>query len=472
MFQFGGQPATEPSAKTVISLLSDDGKENMETDTRRAHSSRRDEGETTGVPAVQSDLPRKDVPSTPGSRLALPDLLGMGDVKRAVLDVSPDERIDWNHGKEDSSHKSGSAFGGVRRAKKRARSSSPVSSSPAQLSKHFPTTNDDFDRQADPGSELWGRYSLNGSNVPTPQVPSVPALAHLMHMSSPQPSRDGLTPRSTFRRANSCGNQFPKRRRVVGSDGDVFTESANIGPSKLAVLIERVQEGLTQPRLPLPMTDTSESPDGLVTSPSRNTTRRAPERQVGSKGAYSPNSLQRVDNKTPQKPPSSIESNSSDYGDFDDGELDESLFDTLESRTEQVLSPRKTSVSKPSHDPPPRSNGVGETTGLGINLAETSVSVSNGDDDEFGDFDEDLLEVDLEQVVSQFDRGVLPEKPARGGTGIPTASKTGIISIADSDDEFGDDDLDEGDFDAVEATVTQSVQPTADGLLPVCTKLP
>ncbi|RDL41838.1 uncharacterized protein BP5553_01817 [Venustampulla echinocandica] len=474
MFQFGGQSATEPSDKAaVISLLPNDRKENLVAGTRAAHGSGQDEAENSGeVRTVQPDLPRKDVPSTPGSRLALPDLLGMGDVKRAVLDVSPDERIDWNYGREGSSHKSASVFGGIRRAKKRARSSSPISSSPAQVSAHFPTNSENLDRQADPGSELWGRYSLNGSNVPTPQVPSIPALAHLMHMSSPQPSREGTTPRSTFRRANSCGNQFPKRRRVVGSDGDVFTESANIGPSKLAVLIERVQEGLTQPKLPLPLSDTSESPDGLVKSPSRDTACRPPERQMGSKDAYSlptddsPNIMRRVDHETPQRIPPSIESNSSDYGDFDDGELDDSLFDVLESGPEPASNTRRASASKPPPDSPPKPSRLRDTTDLGPILAKKPPGASNIEDDEFGDFDEDLLGADLEQVVSQFDSGAFPTKTTRGGTSVPTVQKTGIVSIADSDDEFGDDDLDELDFDAAEAAVTQSVQPTADGLLP------
>lgn len=183
--------------------------------------------------SIHSDHIRSDFPSTPAARLALPDLIGMEDVRRVVQDISPEDRIEWDR------HSSASSFG-LRRAKKRARSSSPISS---------PAVQTYLNPQINPSSELWGRYSLSGSNAPTPQETTVPALAHIMQTSSPRPSKDGTTPRSVagFRRTTSCGSQFPKRRRVTGlEDDDIFSECATIGPSKLSVLIERVQEGFAQ----------------------------------------------------------------------------------------------------------------------------------------------------------------------------------------------------------------------------------
>ena len=218
----------------VISLLSSNDKENAEVGSARPRAAVQ-EG---GTRSAQSKLPepvKKDIPSTPAGRLALTDLIGMGDVKRAVQDISPEDRIEWDVMGSNP---------GKTRARKRARSSSPLASPPGQLAAFISSR-----AQVDPGSEIWGRYSLIGSNVPTPQA-SVPALAHIMHTSSPQPSKDNTTPRSGrgIRRTNSCGNQFPKRRRVGANENDdVFTESVNIGPSKLSVLLERVQEGLTQP---------------------------------------------------------------------------------------------------------------------------------------------------------------------------------------------------------------------------------
>lgn len=278
-FQFGGQANADLMAKhpVTISLPSDDEKENSSVmgalgkpssrkkiviDADGQPTKKRGIKDVDGQPvehrnligvdgqsvsekhkdwsksseSLPSDTTKSEFPSTPAARLALPDLIGMEDVRRVVQEVSPEDRIEWDR------RSSASSSFGIRRAKKRARSSSPISS---------PVPQNHLNPQLDPGSELWSRYSLNGSNAPTPQGATIPALAHIMQTSSPQPSKDGTTPRSVagFRRTTSCGTQFPKRRRVGGADNDdVFTESAEIGPSKLSVLIERVQEGFAQPK--------------------------------------------------------------------------------------------------------------------------------------------------------------------------------------------------------------------------------
>jgi hypothetical protein len=41
------------------------------------------------------------------------------------------------------------------------------------------------------------------------------------------------------------------------------------------------------------------------------------------------------------------------------------------------------------------------------------------------------------------------------------------VVVIDSDDEFGNDGLDDLDFEAAEATATQAVQQTANSLIPV-----
>ncbi|KAH9208381.1 hypothetical protein DL95DRAFT_395323, partial [Leptodontidium sp. 2 PMI_412] len=201
VFQFGGH-AKKDGTKPVISLISDDEKENEGAKGRKPAAAKAQNGEPKSSqeqPALPTSA-RKPVPSTPAGRLALPDLIGMGDVRRPVQSVSPEERIEWDQKEKGSGS---GAFGGIRRARKRARSSSPTGSSPARA----------LHPQVDPGSELWGRYSFSGSNAPTPQGLPVPALAHLMQTSSPQPTKEGVAPRSGsgLRRANSCGNQFPKR---------------------------------------------------------------------------------------------------------------------------------------------------------------------------------------------------------------------------------------------------------------------
>lgn len=419
-FQFG-ESNPKAAEKTVISLLSDDDKENAEASIGSISRIVQEEKiEAIDEQPVLPTLPTADGPSTPASRLALPDLIGMGDVIRAVQYVSPDERIEWDYDK-DNERSSASSFSGIRRAKKRARSSSPVNSSPALASNNFAAKAGT--PQIDPGSELWGRYSLNGSNAPTPQGPSVPALAHLMHTSSPQPTKEGTTPRSAngFRRANSCGNQFPKRRRLNGpEDGDVFTESANIGPSKLSVLIERVQEGLTQPQQSQPSIESPRSPHKSGRRCSSIDEYSSPIQQKEHRESTAhpttsfPHNQPAIDTGTIDQPKHSpVKSNSSDYGEFDDDELDATFLEALEPNPTQVVAENSTaSISKPSAGHPQYSPQRFNKTALQPPPVGASKPPSPTKSvDEFGDFDDDMLGDDLEQVLSQFDSKAAVTKP-------------------------------------------------------------
>ena len=464
-------------AKAVISLLSDDEKENTpvhDVEPPREHS------EVKLQSAIEPE--RKDVPSTPASRLALPDLIGMGDVRRPVQNVSPDERIGWDHDK-DMKHTLTSSFGGIRRAKKRARSSSPTTSSPVRASPHINARGESVNPQTDPGSELWGRYSLNGSNMPTPQGAPIPALAHIMHTSSPQPLKGGATPRSVagFRRANSCGNQFPKRRRVGGTeDVDVFTESTNIGSSKLSVLIERVQEGLTQPKPPL----TENGSAGLSNhSLKRQFSDLKEESLTPRKGQEGVKSIskqqvpckpesQQKQTKIIHPPESLPHSDSSDYGDddFDDDELDATILESFGSKPEQPVSvTRNVPASKLPADPPPRPC-PSEAQSRGANHSKLSQSIAiQPQDDEFDDSDEDIFAADLEHIVAKFDN---QRSLQNGSISVTRPRKDGQTLKEDSDDEFGDGDLDEHDFREVEAKATQNIHQGTNSLLPVRTRFP
>jgi len=478
-FQFHGQPSdgNATKAKAVISLLSDDEKENGGARKKRADEMPRDVRKSASPELPKLPEPaQKDVPTTPAGRLALKDLIGMGDIRREVQNISPEERIEWNHEK-DMIPGSGSGIGGIRRARKRARSSSPTGSPSAQASPHFfESTNP----KVDPGSELWGRYSLNGSNAPTPQGPSIPALAHLMHTSSPQPSKEGATPRSApgFRRANSCGNQFPKRRRVGGSEGDdVFTESATIGPSKLAVLIERVQEGLAPKQSQASITSSS-CLQSLVDRPPLHI------EDVEKVGCNDQDEFETALGRRSQKieaaksetslsvAPEAVKAEipeSSDYGDFDDDELDESLMEIMveDTTTTPQIHPNLTSQTHPAKSqskPHPRPK-VAKSFESGTLKAES---------DEFDESDEDLFAADLENIASQFDT------KARGENKTISAGETGALgqrkplarTKSESEDEFGDCGLDDLDFEAAEATATQAIQKTTNSLLPVRTRFP
>ncbi len=425
---------------------------------------------------------RKNAPSTPASRLALPDLIGMGDVIMRAQQISPDERIEWDL----QEHNAASPFCGIKKARKRARSSSPVGSSPSMAP----------GAQVDPGSELWGRYSLNGSNVPTPQGSAVPALSYIMHISSPQPLKERMTPRSgaSLRRANSCGNQFPKRRRVVGPDSDdVFTESAAIGPSKLSVLIEMVQEGLTQPQRPIatsrPSSPSHPSLRRYVPNADSCTEIGSPVEQNSQQESPTPinhpafEEVRRVSKQPPEcigEPSQQDKSNSSDYGDFDDDELDASLLEVFD--TDAKVDTFKGPQSPPSKVPPDRRSALHREDFSAPTSTTTTLKTSRSfdsstlkaDPDEFDDSDEEMFLVDLENIASQFD-----EKSAGLDISVGRAADRDMVpsrqveaARPESDDEFGDDGLNDIDFEAAEATATQSIQQTANSFIPVRTRYP
>jgi DNA replication ATP-dependent helicase Dna2 len=483
VFQFGGKPEQEKITGPVISLLSDDEKENENVASGKIAEVIQEAAKKASQEQLL-ELP-KNVPSTPAGRLALPDLIGMGDVQKAVQNISPDERIEWDHDKDMVYGQT--SFKGIRRTRKRARSSSPTTSSPAQVSAHF--TSKVESPQIDPGSELWGRYSLNAPNAPTPQGPSIPALAHLMYTSSPQPSKEGVTPRSGgFRRANSCGNQFPKRRRVGGSEGDdVFTESAAIGPSKLSVLIERVQEGLSQPRkppnqiwptnVPLKRQPSDLEDDSPTYQSRRGEVKPPPTKPIAIEAPPMGNEYE----KSNSSEQNSLDSNSSDYGEFDDGDLDASILEVFETKPAQHNSiasndlPSKLSkepAAKPPQ-PPIRTNPPPPVA----QASKPPISrTAQARDDEFDDSDDDVFTAGLENILSQINQRPLTEYkvlPGRGErSGVSESPEAARASKAESEDEFGDDGLDDLDFEAAEATATQSIQQTANSLLPVRTRFP
>jgi len=468
-FQFSGQNnADKPSKQSVIKLRSDEEKENGKL-TAMEPLLEADSKSTTTSMALAAEQPSNSFPSTPAGRLALPDLIGMGDVQRAVQDISPEERIEWDL-------RSSSSQFGIKRAKKRARSSSPFSSPAAQASAHFNSRGESLNTQIDSGSELWGRYSLNGSAAPTPHGAIIPALANIMFTSSPQNSREN-TPRSgMFRRTNSCGNSFPKRRRIAGSQkDDVFSESANIGPSKLSVLIERVQEGLSKPVA---------TPKKQISSHRIKVHRRtrSDSNSPIQQEHHEPNICTP---RTTWEPKNAKRTPASDYGDFDDDDLDEaSLLTCIPSKQEQPLlsNPKESnlySLPKP-HSPRQLTKSyicdmkqVASQT-RSLDESESTQQTKNKDDDEFDDSDEDLFAAGLDDMVASFGKcnklkTTLVDSMTPADTSVP--QKRPLV-VEDSDDEFGDEDLDIGDFQVAELAATQCIQQTTHSALPVRTKYP
>lgn len=503
IFQFGADSETSesnrPPAKQITFSVSSDDKENAVLEKGQGSLD-------SGAHHVSQLASRQDTahqmlnpPTTPAGRLALPDLIGMVDVQCVQQEISPDERIMWDHD-ANAVHSSASSYGALKRVKKRARSSSPTSVSPAQASSHF-SGKSTFDLhrlnlslkmpQADPVNDLWGRYGLNVEQA-TVDGPPLPTLAHIMSTSSPQSSKEGIfsgsegSLRKSMGRSNSCGTDWPKRRRLVMAEEqpleDVFTESFNAGPSKLSLvsaLLGKVQDGYSNTGKPKrTMEPSSSSPIGNTAFLSGRE-ESSPLRQVVNLPAMSSNDVrapvdctsvgdvEHADTSNQLKD----DSDSSDYGDFDDEAFEESM----------VGVPITNSVSA--------FGGLldGPTPSQTLSLDESHLKISadmdtmhdpasqKNEDEDFSDMDEETCAEDLESMVARYDLGLpvedtISSKLVKGAKVVEDGASKLVaqtkVSGAESEDEFGDS-FSDTDFEAAEAAATQSLQQSASSQAPV-----
>ncbi|KAI0827797.1 hypothetical protein F5Y06DRAFT_227028 [Hypoxylon sp. FL0890] len=395
----------------------------------------------------------KESMTTPASRLVWQDLVGIAETKDEEEDTSPNERIGWDT-REDPQHrlKLSPVMPG-KRGKKRARSSSPVSSPASNSKLHTPAVNvEKLSRalkspHADPALELWDRFSLSGSTSITPLGAMNSALAQIMVSSSPRPSR----PESGLRRAISCGENWPKRRRVERGEATKLMEttieespSRRSKSSMVNALLQSVTGELNRSKAIQARQDALKSP--------------SPKKKRPQPMAQTPSSPTRPKSPAMPAPPLSTENNVaiaqktgleasvdvlSDYGDddFDDDtlmELDASLRQPQEVHTENdsLISQADTGQ---------------------IPDQQQSKREPASFDDEFADMDDDVFAA-AEDLITQIDSS----RPSRDNPHTPAqpaviAQERPIIVTDDHiEDVFGDDFGGDFDFDAAEIAATQS----------------
>ncbi|KAK8156253.1 hypothetical protein BKA80DRAFT_281069 [Phyllosticta citrichinensis] len=332
--------------------------------------------------------------------------------------------------------------------------------------------------KADPAADLWNRYSVHTSNAESTSNPS--AFAHLMAEASP---RSSATAGSVggLRRWASCGAEWPasktKKRRTAGTfreqlepigdkeHGDT-SELPQAKVSKVGALVEKIQKSLAEkpthhsdngPSSSSPLPGTVGFGDDVLGSPLQ---RLAPI-QEGAEASESDT----IDAKpeTRREDPADP-SSSSEFGDDD---LDEELLEAAAESTGVTVPgieggsehPRKAPVaSEPQVQQPHEA------------VDERSQDQAPSDsEDEFGLGDGDDFGEDLETAVSQYD--IRPSHPAQPKKPDPAATRNDKHSAAhgssnvvnvdnDSDDEFGDDDIDEEQFAAAEVAATQGYKPS------------
>ncbi|PFH58033.1 hypothetical protein XA68_14236 [Ophiocordyceps unilateralis] len=371
------------------------------------------ESDSTHEDAEQASPPTaNDGTATGQTRLNWRDLMEPGGPAENDTGTSPSDKVLWNN-KQDLRYVS-ALSPMLARKRKRARSSSPISS-PLAEKPEPPTVDVGMLREAlksghaDPTLELWDRYSysLNGPENASSLAGVVkPALEQLMISSSPK-SRDSLAPKTEvgLLRAMTCGLNWPKRRKnsKMGSlANDEQRESEVVSKSSLVTaLLDTVDQGLVED-CPQPRHEESPSPK---------------KRRLPLTGVSSPCRVVVGGGDVANTP-------SSDYGDDD---FDDDTFTELEA---SLIAGDSTKSKQETEQP-------------------SAVRPATTDDDDLVLVDDGSLSLD-----NRLTRGLEAPKTPSG------RARNGQIKMAQesSGDEFGDDFDGDIDFDAVELAATQTVQ--------------
>ncbi|KAL8722489.1 MAG: hypothetical protein Q9225_001053 [Loekoesia sp. 1 TL-2023] len=477
-FHFHKQ-AEQPNTKDLESALSDEeqeiGKENnapLEDQSIMAASQL-----MPGPPPLSQRSQHKECPQTPVGRLPLAELIAaVDDNANQNLDSTPVERVLWHHVPGSSQFSSSQPASTSKQGRKRARSSSPLSSSQNEASSHFPSKKQSFDLQtlqktlktpqADPAGDLWARYALKTGGVrdgsPTRNETN---FTELLRSSSPQTPGSHLKTRELggLRRAISCANEWPtsaaKRRRLNHSgsqnqalnDKHTVERSENAKMSRVSLLVEQVQNALLRSRTgdvkEKQNLESSPSPDKGTSfhqsQPSPSNGAHGHDRQkqappnLEHSNAIAEAELQVAQNECSHglERGSEFEDDDFDDDDFDDDELLEVVHASLAPKQPidtHVVNKARTAPSKqtlvetgsayPKSSVPPKikseyainksKSGRLNTSAGKVEAPDISKAPSSLHDD-FEDDDDDMSAADIENLVAVYDRQ--PRSPPRRG---------------------------------------------------------
>ncbi|KAI4251622.1 MAG: hypothetical protein LQ352_004743 [Teloschistes flavicans] len=411
-------------------------------------------------PSLSQHSQPKECPQTPIGRLPLSELIAAVDENaNQNLNLTPVERVLWQHTPGSSQTASSQDGPRVSKGKKRARSSSPASSSQNEGYQHFPREKQSFDvqtlqknlttPQADPAGDLWTKYSLKVGGIHTGSpTKNETFFAELLKSSSPQTPDSHVKTRNLggLRRAISCANEWPtsvrKRRRLnPGSSQDYALDDHpkenKVGDTRMSrvnFLVEQVQKGLLKGRKENQSAqnagissssspDKRGSPDQSQSSPSRAT--RAHDDQESNR--INPHFFSREIGEQPenlQDRQVRVPDKASEFGDddFDDYLLEavdvelvskQQIYTPTAKIMQAALPDQQPSTRAPSPLRPPiaphfaaaaedeRSDSpMSNSKGLSAPNARPSIPSDEFDDDD----DNDMTAADLEDLVALYDQ--------------------------------------------------------------------
>jgi DNA replication ATP-dependent helicase Dna2 len=271
-FQF-----TETNAETKVD------KENIDSP-RSLQDNRRDDLE---IPRHSSQnvqfKPQSICPHTPASKIPLAALIGNTEdaFNGAHFDTTPEDHVSWQHGPRSSDP--ASSLRSTQRGKKRARSSSPASSSQIEKSTHFSTQAEPLDLQNlqqslktpqhDPATDLWARYST--ASLAKANGASLLPFAQII-TSSPQTPNTTNSRENGLQRSISCGIEWPtskkKRRKldtvetygrmrdISGSSKSDHFSDQEPGRSRVELLVGKIKDSMQRKQSALGRGPSSSSP--------------------------------------------------------------------------------------------------------------------------------------------------------------------------------------------------------------------
>ncbi|OAL37011.1 hypothetical protein AYO20_03780 [Fonsecaea nubica] len=345
-------------------LAGDEDKENQQ-----------DQNAVTKPSSDHRDYTRQDqmteprVPHTPAVRIPIEDLIANTEdaYNCPPPEGTPKDHVLWQT-HPDSSDASAAA-GATQRSRKRAHSSSPVSSQ--QVSAHRDALNLDTLNKSlrtpnnDPTQDLWNRYTTANGLKKDGKEPSLPAYGHLLPSSPQTPSTASKD--SSLRRTHSCGVEWPtsksKRRRTETTQHhsrtkELFAASRKeilrrdlSNNTRVGLLLDRIQESLTR------KVDAVEDPSSSSPLPDRcsqafvSPTKRPNGTRPRSSGPDAPHVSQVAQ---PKKTISPSEASSS--FEFSDDGLDVEAFESAERALGQAEAKNQISHIEPDR------NGNGSST--------------------------------------------------------------------------------------------------------------
>ena len=432
-FGISSQPRKKSKSFSSKGGVSEQDKENNQRTTSDIKT--REGSGISEEEACDQEVGEVSFPKTPADKIPLADLIGnTEDAFNCTLPAAtPIDHVTWQH--EPSSHAS-SSMQYSQRGKKRAQSSSPMSSSQLQKSAHFLYAEilktEDGQRpnetpNNDPMEELWNRYARANMSRSKEGEPALPNFAHLLPSSPQTPSTSSKD--NCFRRTVSCGIEWPmsnsKRQKLMNPNSHhrtkgIFAASkkeilASGVPqtSRVSMLMDRIQDSLLARHIAEPQAPSSSSPlpdrhSQIVVSPSKA---QSPQRR-GSPLKHTQDAAKPTAKSQEQYDASSSE--------FEDDDLD---LDFLE-QVEQMATQKPTKDGKEEKQQPL------------ITIPEPSAALSQ-------QHTERPLKPPLSEVVRPDTR---PQAPGNEKTGVkPETSPCGPAHHMEqkvSEDEFDVDDDD------------------------------